>query len=167
MTAQTTQRDQHHIAPPSGGRRFRSRRLAFFILLLLGLQFLLGIVANLYVEIPETHPGSGAANYFAGIFPGIGWAITQGTWSLQIHATLGLLLILLALLLIGLAYARRERVWMILSPSGAIGMIGAGFNGASFLNYGHDFSSLLMSVGFLLALISYLIGLYLTAPTSR
>ena len=168
MTAQTTQPDQHHIAPQSGGQRYlRSRRLAFLILLLLGLQFILGIVANLYVEIPEAHPGSGAANYFAGIFQGIGWAITQGTWSLQIHATLGLLLILLALLLIGLAYARRERVWMILSPIGAIGMIGAGFNGASFINYGHDFSSLLMSVGFLLALVSYLMGLYLTTPTGR
>jgi hypothetical protein len=82
------------------------------------------------------------------------------------HAILGLVLILLALLLIGLAYARRERVWMILSPIGAIGMIGAGFNGASFLNYGHDFSSLLMSVGFLLAQVSNLIGLYLAAPTS-
>lgn len=46
-------------------------------------------------------------------------------------------------------------------------MIGAGFNGASFINYGHDFSSLLMSVGFLLALVSYLVGLYLTAPTGR
>ncbi|HLW00306.1 MAG TPA: hypothetical protein VKT82_16695 [Ktedonobacterales bacterium] len=42
-----------------------------------------------------------------------------------------------------------------------------GFNAASFINYGHDFSSLLMSLGFLLALVSYLFGLYLTAPTSR
>jgi hypothetical protein len=168
MTTQTIQSDQHHTPPPSAGkRRFRSRLVAYLVLLLLGLQFLLGIVANLYVQIPDTHPGSGAENYFVGVLQGIGWVITQGAWALQLHATLGLLLILLALLLTGLAFTRRERVWMILSPIGAIGMIGAGFNGASFINYGHDFSSLLMSVGFLLALVSYLVGLYLTAPAGR
>ena len=36
----------------------------------------------------------------------------------------------------------------------------AGFNGASFLNYGHDFSSFLMALGFVLALCAYAIGLY-------
>jgi hypothetical protein len=42
---------------------------------------------------------------------------------------------------------------------GFIGILAAGFNGASFLNYGQDFSSLLMAVGFLLAAISYTIGI--------
>jgi hypothetical protein len=40
-------------------------------------------------------------------------------------------------------------------------IIGAGFNGASFLNYVHDFSSLFMSLGFAIALATLVVGLYL------
>jgi hypothetical protein len=36
---------------------------------------------------------------------------------------------------------------------------GAGFNGGSFLNYNEDFSSMLMSVGFILAMLTYSLGL--------
>jgi hypothetical protein len=55
---------------------------------------------------------------------------------------------------------------MLTTVLGWIGVFAAGFNGASFLNYGHDFSSLLMTIGFLLALISYALGIYVTKPTS-
>jgi hypothetical protein len=128
------------------------------ILLLLALQFLIGIVVNLYVQIPAIHPGTGSTNYFAGIVQGVVWALGHGTWSLVIHTAAGLLLVLASFLLIGLAIASRQRVWIILSLVGWVGVVAAGFNGASFLNYGHDFSSLLMSSGFLLAAISYTIG---------
>jgi len=75
-----------------------------------------------------------------------------------VHAAVGLLLVLASFILVGLSIAARQRAWMFLSLIGWIGVVGAGFNGASFLNYGHDFSSLLMSVGFLLATICYTIG---------
>jgi hypothetical protein len=74
----------------------------------------------------------------------------------------GLLLFLASLSLIGLAIAAHNRAWIITSLLGFIGIVGAGFNGASFMNYGHDFSSLLMSIGFLLAVISYAVGFYVT-----
>ena len=132
----------------------RSRSLAFRLLLLLALEFLLGMVTNLYVQIPATHPGSGADNYFVGVVQGLGWALTDGAWALQLHVLLGLGLILTGFALIGVAYATHERVWMICAPLGVLGMMVAGFNGASFVNYGQNFSSLLMSVGFLVALVS-------------
>jgi hypothetical protein len=42
---------------------------------------------------------------------------------------------------------------------GLAGVLAAGFNGASFLNYDEDLSSMLMSAGFALALAAYVIGL--------
>lgn len=139
----------------------RARSLAFQLLLLLALEFLLGMVTNLYVHLSATHPGSGADNFFVGVVQGLGWALTQGAWALQLHVLLGLGLILTGVVLIGVAYITRERVWMICAPIGVCGMIAAGVNGASFINYGQDFSSLLMSMGFLIALVSLVIGLYL------
>ncbi len=56
----------------------------------------------------------------------------------------------------------RVRAWIVASALGFVGILAAGFNGASFLNYGHDFSSFLMALGFVLALCVYAIGFYVT-----
>jgi len=74
----------------------------------------------------------------------------------------GLIACVGAAILLGLAIASRQRVWIVTSVLGLMGILGAGFNGASFLNYGHDFSSLIMSTGFLLAVISYTVGFSIT-----
>ncbi len=134
------------------------RVLILLTLLLLEVQFFIGIVVNLYVQVPAVHPGTNADNYFLGVVQGVGWALVQSPLALLVHVVLGLLLGLAAFVLIGFAIASRRRSWIISSILGWIGIVGAGFNGASFLNYGHDFSSLLMSTGFLLAMISYTIG---------
>jgi len=132
--------------------------LSGITLLLLAAQFLIGMVVNLYVQIPSVHPGTRTSNYFQGVGQGVVWVLGQGSLSLVVHAALGLILALISIFLIGFAIAARKRVWIFLSVAGWIGIVGAGFNGVSFLNYGHDFSSLLMSVGFLLAMISYTIS---------
>lgn len=138
------------------------RALAFWLLLLLSLQFVLGMLTNLYVTIPAHHPGSGSVEYFAGVVAGVVWSITQGVWALRIHALLGLLLILTGFALVVVAFTRRLRVWIVSSIIAVLFTIAAGFNGASFLNYGEAFSSLFMSLGFALALVALLVGLYLS-----
>jgi hypothetical protein len=45
----------------------------------------------------------------------------------------------------------------------ALAILGAGFNGASFVHYGHDFSSMIMSGLWALSLACYLTCLYLAA----
>jgi ABC-type amino acid transport system permease subunit len=47
-----------------------------------------------------------------------------------------------------------------LAALGFVGVLGAGFNGGSFLNYHEDFSSMLMAVGFALAMSAYVALLY-------
>ena len=133
--------------------------VAFFLLLA---QFLIGMLVNLFVRIPQVHPGSTGPDYFVRLLQGVPWAVLHGQLTLQVHAALGLLLVLGALMLVVLAVISQRRAWVIASTLGAIGVIGAGFNGGSFLNYGHDFSSMLMALGFAVAIGSYAVGLYIT-----
>lgn len=135
----------------------RLRTLTLLTLLLLNVEFFIGMLVNLYVQVP-VHPGAGSASYFLGVVQGIGWALAFSPLALFVHVVLGLLLGLASFTLIGFAIASRRLSWIIPSILGWIGIVGAGFNGASFLNYGHDFSSLLMSTGFVLAMISYTLG---------
>jgi len=87
------------------------RSLTAFILLLLATQFLVGIVVNLFVTIPDAHPGAQASEYFSGVAQGVSWAIIGGALPLQAHVLIGLLL------LVTVSWARRPR------PSG-LGMNG-------------------------------------------
>ncbi len=136
----------------------RYRVLLAAILALLGLQFLLGMLANLFVTVPDAHPGRNAPEYFSGVAQGVIWALGNAVAALRLHVIVGLLLLLAALWLLALAIAARRRSWIIVAVLGLVGIMAAGFNGASFMNYGHDFSSLLMSLGFLLAAAAYVIG---------
>jgi hypothetical protein len=134
------------------------RTFALVTLLLLQAEFFIGMLVNLYVQLPAAHPGSNSSNYFLGVARGIGWALASGPLALLVHVVLGLLLGLASFILLGLAIASRRWDWITATILGWIGVVGAGFNGASFLNYGHDFSSLLMSSGFMLATLAYLLG---------
>ena len=140
----------------------RLRTLTAIILVLLAAQFLVGMLVNLFEQVPAVHPGANAPEYFSGVVQGVAWALLHAPLWLQVHSILGLLLFLAALILIGFAIAARWRAWIIISVIGLFGIMAGGFNGASFMNYGHDFSSLLMSLGFLLATIPYVIGLSLS-----
>jgi hypothetical protein len=131
-------------------------------LLLLAIQFLLGMAVNLFVTVPAVHPGRNAPEYFSGVAVGVAWALGHADIWLRLHAIDGLLLFVDSLALIWLAVAARKRAWIVASVLGWFGTMAAGFNGASFMNYGHDFSSLLMAIGFLMAAIAYGVGVYVT-----
>ena len=140
----------------------RLRTLTAIILVLMAAQFLVGMLVNLYVQVPAIHPGADALEYFSGVAQGVAWALPHAPLWLQVHAILGLLLFIASLVLIGFAIATRMRAWIIISVIGLFGIMAGGFNGASFMNYVHDLSSLLMSIGFLLSAIPYIVGLSLS-----
>jgi hypothetical protein len=140
----------------------RLRALTAIILVLLAAQFLIGMLVNLYVQVPAAHPGANAPEFFSGVAQGVAWSLLHAPLWLQIHSIVGLLLFIASIVLIVFAIVAHRRAWIILSIIGLLGIMAGGFNGASFMNYGHDFSSLLMSLGFLLATIPYVIGLSLS-----
>ena len=144
-----------------GGSQRILRLLTLIILLLLAAQFLIGMLVNLYVTTIPSHPGVLAPEYFSGVVKAVSWALVHAPLFLLLHAVVGLLLFLGALVILGLAIASRRRAWIISSIVGLLGIMAAGFNGASFMNYGEPFSSLFMSMGFLMAVIAYMLGVYI------
>jgi heme A synthase len=151
-------------------RRNRTvRRWAFGLLVALLVQFGLGMYVNLFAHIPLNHPGHGANDFFAGSYHSVAWAETSPHASLilAIHAGLGLLLVVGSLWLAVLAIRGRRAGTVWAAVLGALCIIGAGFNGASFLNYNKDASSYVMALLFAAAVLCYSVILALPGNTER
>ena len=125
---------------------------------LLLIQYLLGMVVNVYVILPGKHPGTRAGDYFSGAATGLAWLITDGPGWAAAHAAFGMALAAAALAAVVLAWRTGGAASRGVSVTGALAIIGAGFNGASFVNYGHAFSSMIMAGLWALALACYLAG---------
>jgi hypothetical protein len=59
---------------------------------------------------------------------------------------------------------RKRSIWP--TAIGAVAILGAGFNGGSFLNYHEDFSSMIMAGFFAVAVLAYAIGLFQDSPSA-
>lgn len=129
-------------------------------LIALVLQFLLGMATNLFVSIPLHHPGANPPEYFSGSVQSVIWAILHGPLWLVLHAVLGLILLAFGLRLLVPAIRSRHRPTTVTAIIGSIAILGAGFNGASYLNYHQDFSSMIMAGFFAIAVTAYVIGLW-------
>ena len=154
MTAAVTAR-------ASRAARLLGVNVAACVLLLI--QYLLGMVVNVYVVLPGRHPGAGASDYFTGAVSGLDWVISDGPGWAAAHAAFGLALALAALASIALARRQDGRLSLTLSVLGALAIVGAGFNGVSFVDYGRAFSSMIMAGLWALALACYLAGAILAA----
>jgi hypothetical protein len=140
---------------------------------LLLIQYLLGMAVNVYVVLPGRHPGAGASGYLSGAAAGLGWVIADGPAWAAAHAAFGMALAAAALAAVALAWRRGSTAGTAASVVGALAVIGAGFNGASFVDYGHAFSSMIMAGLWALALACYLLGAifamrgHATAPSGQ
>ena len=123
------------------------------MLILLLCQFALGISTNLYSKIPGGHPGAHPHNYFSGSAQSVGWAIGHGGVVLAAHTLLGLGLVAAALTALVSAVRLRNARTVTVMGLGLGFVIGAGFNGASFLDFASNASSLVMAMLFALAIL--------------
>jgi hypothetical protein len=146
-----------HDAGPSRVRLRRLRQSTVGILVALLVQFLVGMAVNLFVTIPDDHPGARPAEYFGGSIASVTWALTQGPIALIAHVLLGILLLVASIGLVIRVRLLGRRSFTVLAVIGLLMIIGAGFNGASFLNYNEDVSSYLMAVFFALAVLCYVL----------
>ena len=126
----------------------------FIAVMLLLAQSPLGIVVNLFVKIPDGHPGANPSGYFSGVTAGA-WALTHGGVWLDLHAGLGLVLVLTTVGLIVQAARTGRRSHLALTIVSAVFVLAAGFNGGSFLNCGLDVSSFNMAALWALATACY------------
>jgi hypothetical protein len=134
------------------------RRASFAALVLLLIQYGLGMYVNLYVNVPSADQGQG-----------MGKAISNGPAALSVHAVLGFLLALAAIGL--LVQAVMARYWVVLAASviALVAIIGAAFAGANFVNQGGpDGASMTMAVLAGVAMLCYGTALYLlSSPRQR
>jgi hypothetical protein len=64
------------------------------------------------------------------------------------------------------AIRTQSRDLITVTSFGLFGVLAAGFNGGSFLNYNQDFSSMLMATFFAVAVVSYSVGLFVTGRSA-
>ena len=117
------------------------------------------MVVNLFATVPKDHPGANPPEYFSGVVVNVAWALLHGPFWLVLHASLGLLLVAGAVVILVQAIRSRTRRQIVTASFGLFGVLGAGFNGGSYLNYHEDFSSMLMAGGFAIAVVSYAGGM--------
>jgi hypothetical protein len=128
----------------------RLRRGSLAVLVLLVVEYAIGMYVNLYVTVPGADHGGG-----------LGGAIANGPAALSLHAVLGLLLGLGALGAAVQAVAIRHGGLIALSVTGLLAMIFASVAGTGFTNSGDDSASMAMSVLTGIAMLCYAANLYL------
>jgi hypothetical protein len=130
-------------------------------------QFLLGMAVNLFVDMPRSHPGANPSEYFSGVAQSVTWAILHGPVLLILHAALGLLLLVAAIILFIQAMRSGPRSFAVATGVGAFSVLAAGLNGGSFLNYNEDFSSMIMAAFFGIAIAAYAAAQFVTPSEAR
>ena len=131
------------------------RRMSVAALIMLVVQYGLGIFLNLYVSIP-------ASDAHAGFFQ----EIATAPLALTVHALLGLGLIGTAILLVARAVGMRDRLLAVLATAGLTAIGGAFGAGEIFVRNGQDAASMAMAVLTGMALLCY-IGTLTVATAAR
>lgn len=141
--------------------RIRAERLpglrgnSFGALVILLLQYGLGIWTNLYAHIP-------AADHGANVGSGFARAISNGPVGLSIHAVLGVILIAAAAAALVRAFLVRHAVLIAAAAVGLICIVVAGLSGASFVGSASNAASMSMAIAAGVAIGAYALILYLS-----
>jgi hypothetical protein len=137
-------------APAQQARRMTAlRRASLASLVMLVVQFALGVGVNLYVSLPAA--GSGGRK--------ISQSFTDGP-ALALHVVLGLLLIVSAIgLLVQAIIARHGRV-IALAALGLVAIAGAAMQGFSFVHDSTNAASMGMAVATAVAMLCYVVTLF-------
>lgn len=124
-------------------------------------QYVIGMVLDLFVELPGKHPGTTDGAYLSRVWDGFSWSLTGGGGAtLAAHIGIATLLVLGGLATLGFAVAGHSKVWIIAASFGLLGVVLAWLNGIEFINTGEDKHSFAMALAFMIALASYGSGLY-------
>ena len=136
----------------------RLRGQTFGMLVMLIVQFSIGVVVNLYATVPAADRG--------GFFGAFGKALSNGPASLASHAGLGLLIALAAIALVVRSILVRHVPTIVLSVLGLLSILGAALNGIRFVaDGGPANASLAMALAATGAMLWYAISLFVLGNT--
>jgi hypothetical protein len=125
------------------------------LLSMLGIQFILGMILNLFIKLPKDSSGLGTAIKHGG---GI---------VLVLHILIAVGLLIGSITLIARAFSSKNRYGIIASITGAIGIIAALTNGFAFIGSDSDVNSFIMAIGFMLAVTAYSVTLTFNAYPAK
>jgi hypothetical protein len=143
-------------------RRLRgARRTTLSAAIMLLIQYGLGMGVNLYVTVPasDQHHGLGSA---------LGHSLSNSPVVLAVHSGFGLLLLVAGVNVLVRAIAGRRPVIITSAVIALIAIIGAAVSGARFVDAGDNAAaSMMMGILTAVALLCYLVNLYLYPSPSR
>jgi hypothetical protein len=138
----------------SAATLLNAQRASFGALVMLIVQFAIGIVVNLYVSLP-------AADRHSGLLAAIGRAFSNGPAALAVHAGLGLLLLLAAVAVVVRSAMARHVPVIVTSIVGLLAILAAAANGASFVgDGGQSNASLAMALATAVAMLCYAVSVF-------
>lgn len=124
-------------------------------------QYVIGMVLDFFIKLPESHPGTAAGPYLRRVWDGFAWATNGGGGpALASHVGIATILVLGGIATLSFSIVGRNKAWIIASSFGLLGIVSAWLNGIEFINTGLDKHSFAMAVAFMIALFSYGAGLY-------
>jgi hypothetical protein len=145
----------HTATPATGqaqaGRLARIRISSLGAVAMLLIEFILGIVYNLYGTAPT-------AKKSIGLF---------SSPVLALHVIVAILLVIAAVGQLIRAIGTRHRLTIWMSAIGLLGIVGAGFSGLGFTGNGAAGASLGMSLAFAVSLACYVVLVFALAPPAR
>jgi len=139
-----------------GGLRANS----FAALVILLVEYGLGIWVNLYGRLP-------ASDHGASLAAGFGRAIADGPVGLSIHAVLGAALVISAATALVRSILVRLAALIALTSVALLSVVGAALSGARFVGNGDNASSMSMAVAAGTAIGAYALVLLVTASARR
>ena len=134
----------------------RLRRGSMAVLVLIVVEYAIGMYVNLYVTVPKADHGSS-----------LGTEISNGPAVLSLHAVVGLLLGLGALGVLVQSIMARHWVVVGVSAVGLLSLAFASVAGTGFTSTGDNSASMAMSVLTGVALLCYAANLYVLRPAGR
>jgi hypothetical protein len=141
----------HESRRPQDGPPQRIARVSFGLVILLLIQYILGLSYNLYGKMPT-------ANKKVGIF---------SSGLLAVHVILGTLLIVIAIYLVVITIKATIRLALITSVIGLLSLLGAWVTGSAFTQKGGDGYSMAMGVLTAAAMLCYLLNVRVFARQVR
>ncbi|HUY97462.1 MAG TPA: hypothetical protein VMW47_07580 [Verrucomicrobiae bacterium] len=149
-----TRRDERAAPSPAAGLLgLRANALAAIVMLCV--EFELGVGVTLYARLPRSDAGRG-------VLPGFAGALAGGPAILTVHALVGTLLLLTGTAAVVRAARARQTRLLAIAGVAAAALIAAWLSGSGFVGDGADAASLAMALATGIALLGYALILFLT-----
>jgi hypothetical protein len=137
--------------PTQLSRLARIRMAALGAVTMLIIQYILGMIYNLYGTAPT-------ATKSIGLF---------SSPVLALHVILGLLLAVSAVMVLVRAIGARHKLTIAMSAVGLLGIVAAGFAGLAFTSKGSNGASTGMAIAFAVSLACYIVIIFAVAPAAH